>query len=183
MTTIAQTDSARVGFMLPDDLSVYIGKKTLVKLILDAIEDLNARASGYGGLANGNPEFQPALMLTLLTYCYATGVYGSTDIELSMQHDQMVRYLCAKNYANPQVLREFRRYTRDRIKECLATVLRRVWELRFCDEDAACPMAASAYPGPSFGRWPNRRPTPDFAAEAEQRIVRAVRADSMAMDW
>ena len=58
------------------------------------------------------------MMLTLLTYCYATGVYGSTDIELNMQHDRMIRYLCAQ-----------------------------------------------------------------FTAEAEQRIVRAVRADSMAMDW
>ena len=122
------------------------------------------------------------MMLTLLTYCYATGVYASADIELNMQHDQMIRYLCAKNYLDSPVLREFRRYSRDRIKECLATVLRRVWELRFCDEDA-CPLAAASYPGASFGRWLNMRPTPDFAAEAEQRIVRAVRADSMAMDW
>ena len=112
----------------------------------------------------------------------ATGVYASTDIELSMQHDRMIRYLCAKNYLNLPVLREFRRYSRDRIKECLASVLRRVWELRFCDEDA-CPRAAASYPGVSFGGWLNMTPTPDFTTEAEQRIVRAVRADSMAMDW
>ena len=178
---IAQIDSAREGFILPDDLSVYIGKKTLVKLILDAIEGLNARASECEATASGKQEFQPALMLTLLTYCYATGVYASTDIELSMQHDRMIRYLCAKNYLNLPVLREFRRYSRDRIKECLASVLRRVWELRFCDEDA-CPMAAASYLGVSFGWWLSMRPTPDFTAEAEQRIVRAVRADSMAMD-
>ena len=181
MTTIAQTNSAREGLILPDDLSVYIGKKTLVKLILDAIEGLNTRASGSEALATANPEFQPAMMLTLLTYCYATGAYASSDIEFSMQHDQMIRYLCAKNHLGLPVLREFRRYSRARIKECLATVLRRVWELRFCDEDAS-PMAAASYPGVSFGRWLNRGPTPDFTAEAEQRIVRAVRADSMAMD-
>jgi transposase len=182
MTTSAQANPVRDGFILPDDLSVYIGKKTLVKLILDAIEGLNAGTAGREAVATGKPDFQPAMMQTLLTYCYATGVYASTDIELSMQHDQMIRYLCAKNYLNLPVLREFRRYSRDRIKECLATVLRRVWELRFCDEDA-CPMAAVLYPGVSFGRRLNRRPTPDFTAEAEQRIVRAVRADSMAMDW
>jgi len=182
MTTIAQSNSAREGLILPDDLSVYIGKKTLVKLILDAVEGLNARASGHETTPTGTPGFQPVRMLTLLTYCYATGVYASTDIELSMQRDQMVRYLCSKNYLTLQVLREFRRYTRDRIKECLTTVLQRVWKLRFCDEDA-CPIAAAPNPGLSFGRWLNMRPTPDFTAEAEQRIVRAVRADSMAMDW
>src|SRR2546427_7288586 len=182
MTTIAQTCPVRDGFILPDDLSVYIGKKTLVKLIRDAIEGLRARAIRCESPASGHPEFQPAMLLTLLTYCYATGVYASTDIELSMQHDPMIRYLCAKNYLNLPVLLEFRRYSRDRIKECLATVLRRVWELRFCEEDA-CPRAAAPYPEAAFGRWLNMGPTPDFRAEAEQRIVRAVRADSMAMDW
>ena len=182
MTMIAHNNPVRDGFILPDDLSVYIGKKTLVKLVLEAIECLNSRASGCEASATGNPEFHPAVMLTLLTYCYATGVDASTDIELGMQHDQMIRYLCAKNYLNLPVLLEFRRYSRDRVKECLATVLRRVWELRFCDEDAYA-MAAASYLGVSFGRWLNMRPTPDFTAEAEQRIVRAVRADSMAMDW
>ena len=182
MTAIAPTHSPREGLILPDNLSVYIGKKTLVKLILDAIEDLNARPTSSRAPAAGNPQFQPAMMLTLLTYCYATGVYATADVELSMQHDQMIRYLCSKNYLNLPVLLEFRRYSRDRIKECLATVLRRVWELRFCDEDAR-PMAAAAFPGPVFSQWPNRRPTPNFAAEAERRIARAVRADSMAMDW
>ena len=182
MTTSAQANPVWDGSILPDDLSVYIGKKTLVKLALEAIEELNSRTAGREAVAVENPDFQPALMLTLLTYCYATGVYASTDIELSMQHDQMIRYLCAKNYLNLPVLREFRRYRRDRIRECLATVLQRVWELRFCDEDAH-PMAAASYLGVSFGRWLNKGPTPDFRVEAEQRIVRAVRADSMAMDW
>src|SRR6266496_6117280 len=100
MTTIAQTTPARDGFILPDDLSVYIGKKTLVKLILEAIEDLNARTSWRETTVSGCPELQPALMLTLLTYCYATGVYATTDIELGMQQDRMICYLCPKNDLN-----------------------------------------------------------------------------------
>ena len=36
MATIAQTNPPREGIILPADLSIYIGKKTLVKLILDA---------------------------------------------------------------------------------------------------------------------------------------------------
>ena len=182
MTTSARANPVWDRSILPDDLSGYIGKKTLVKLILEAIERLNAQTTEREAVGTENPDFQPAMMLTLLTYCYATGVYSSTDIELSMQHDQMIRYLCAKNYLNLPVLREFRRYRRDRIRECLATVLQRVWELRFCDEDDH-PMAAAPYLGVSFGWWLNRGLTPDFRAEAEQRIVRALRADSMAMDW
>lgn len=180
MTTIAQAIQIRDGFILPEDLSVYMGKKTLVKLILEAIEDLNARTSGRDSFTRGTPERQPALMLTLLTYCYATGVYASADIELNMEYDPMTRYLCAKSYLGLPALREFRRYNRDRIKECLAIVLRRVWELRFCDQND-CPLAAAG--GPVIPGWPGWRPAPDFVVEAEQRIFRAVQADSMALDW
>jgi len=180
MTTIAQAIRIRDGFILPEDLSVCMGKKTLVKLILEAIEDLHARTSWRDSFTWGTPECEPGLMLTLLTYCYATGVYASTDIELNMQHDPMTRYLCAKSYLSLAALREFRRYNRDRIGECLAILLRRVWELRFCDEND-CPLAAAG--GPAIPGRPSRRTAPDFAVEADQRIFRAVRADSMALDW
>src|SRR5204862_7041721 len=98
MTTNAQAKPVWDGFILPDDLSVYIGKRTLVKLILDAVEGLNARAAGHETTATGTPGFQPVRMLTLLTYCYANGVYASTDNELSIQRDHMVGYLCSTNY-------------------------------------------------------------------------------------
>src|SRR5688572_19153065 len=91
-TTIVESHWRQEELILPDDLSVCIGKKTLVKLILDALEGVDAQAAGCGTRTTGNPQCPPAMMLTLLTYCYATGVYASTDIELSMQHDQMIRY-------------------------------------------------------------------------------------------
>jgi len=79
------------------------------------------------------------------------------------------------------VIRSFRRYHRERIARCLRAVLRRVWELRFCGEDAE-PIQGAGYPGCSLGRWIDLSSTPDFAREAGQRIERAIRADSMAMD-
>lgn len=165
---------------LPDDLSLYIGKKTLVKLILEAVDgiDVGARA---GGVTSETVVVQPAMMLTLLTYCYATGVYGSMEIELNIRRDQMTRYLCAKTYPDIDELRSFRRDCRQIIKHCLAAVLRRVWELRFCGDDAE-PIGGLSYVGPSLGRWAGMRPAPDFSNEAEERIAWAIRADSMALD-
>ena len=95
MTSTWQINSAGQRRFLPDDLSLYIGKKTLAKLILEGIEDLDALAPGDEESRSWNPNFRPAMMLTLLAYCYATGVYGSADIQLATQHDQMIRYLCA----------------------------------------------------------------------------------------
>ena len=95
MTSTWQINPAGKGRFLPDDLSLYIGKKTLVKLVLEAMEEVNARNAEHEGRESHSVAFQPVMMLTLLAYCYATGVYGSMDIQLGMQRDQMIRYLCA----------------------------------------------------------------------------------------
>jgi len=181
MTIAVQSGSGRDGKNLPEDLSLYIGKKSLVKLILEAIEELSAETADGGDVQSGNTDFQPAMMLTLLAYCYATGVYGSEEIRLATHDDQMIRYLCARDYPDLCQIRSFRRYNRDRIAHCLAGVFRRVWEVRFCGEDAV-PLASGSCPGAYLGRWVGATGTPDFRREAERRIMRAVRADSMATD-
>ena len=166
---------------LPDDLSLYIGKKTLVKVVLEALEGTDEHGSWPDAATAEKIVIQPAMMITLLTYCYATGVYGSMDIELNIRRDQMTRYLCAKSYPDVDVLRSFRRDWRLKIKQCLTTVLSRVWELRFCGDDAE-PIEELSYVGTSLSRWNGMRPTPNFHNEAEERIARAIRADSMALD-
>ena len=181
MTSTWQINSAGKRRRLPDDLSLYIGKKTLVKLVLEAMEDINARNTEREGRERRSVGFQSAMMLTLLSYCYATGVYGSVDIQLGMQRDQMIRYLCAGDYPDLCVIRSVRRFHRETIARCLAAVLQRVWELRFCGEDAE-PTCGVPYIEASLTRWFDTNSTPDFKREAEERILQAARADSMAAD-
>jgi len=40
----------------------------------------------------------PAMMLTLLIYCYATGRFGSRTIEAATHSDVAVRYVCANHH-------------------------------------------------------------------------------------
>jgi len=166
---------------LPDDLSPYLGKKTLVKFILEALEEVDASTLVDKHRTNETAALQPAMVLTLLTYCYVTGTYGSADIQLDMQHDQMVRYLCARNYPDLCAIRSFRRYHHNEIVRCLSVVLQRVWKLRFCGEDAE-PMAGLSIPAASTAVWIDTKSVPDFEQEAERRITVAIRADSMAAD-
>ena len=91
--TTLQAIPDREGSIIPDALSLYIGKKTLVKFILEAIEEMKASLPWRSAAENSGPNFQPAMMVTLLTYCYATGIYGAADIQLGIQHDPMIRYL------------------------------------------------------------------------------------------
>lgn len=177
MEMLSRIESPVVAAALPDDLSHYLGKKTLVKLILETVPTANGELVRFERLASRPVGLQGPMMLTLLSYCYATGVFGSGDIEQNLQADPMTRYLCARNYPNLDAIRTFRRHHRTEIHRCLATVFRRAWQLRFAsDENLGLVQQHHVSVASHLSEMP------DFELEADLRLERAIRADSMALD-
>ena len=68
--------------------------------------------------------YHPRVLLALLTYCYARGIYGSLDIERIMRKDKLFRALCREEYPDARILRCFRRENRAALQDCLSLVLR-----------------------------------------------------------
>lgn len=68
--------------------------------------------------------YHPRVLLALLTYCYARGIYGSLDIERIMRKDTVFRALCREEYPDARMLRCFRRENRAALQDCLSLVLR-----------------------------------------------------------
>lgn len=182
MTTTRNVGFNAVREALPDDLSLYVGKKTLVKLILETVQAVYGERVAYERFALDNAGFQKSMMLTLVAYCYATGVYGSGEIEHNIQRDAMTRYLCARTYPDVDAIRSFRRHHRMEIKSCLTGLFLSVWKVRFSEEADDESVSGGSYSTLSIGRWLDLPPTPDFEREAEARLVRSIRADSMALD-
>jgi transposase len=174
------TNTSNPAPTMPGDLSRYLGRKTVVKLILDAVHSVIGDSVDYQWFASDGKTFQRPMMLTLLTYCYATGVYGSAEIELNIERDRMTHYLCAWTYPDIDVIRGFRRLNRREILQCLVLVLRRAWELRFSEDEPS--PAGDACGRRLLNRWFRSEVAPDFTADAEQRIAEAIRADSMTLD-
>jgi Transposase DDE domain/Transposase domain (DUF772) len=56
----------------------------------------------------GSEQYPPAMMLTLLIYCYATGRFGSRTIEAATYGDVAVRYLCANQHPEHDSIGTFR---------------------------------------------------------------------------
>jgi transposase len=72
--------------------------------------------------------FHPRALLAVITYCYASEIYSSTDIEDLMLRDANFRAICGNQIPDANTLRRFRRYNREAIEMCLASVLRAVAE-------------------------------------------------------
>jgi hypothetical protein len=166
---------------LPDDLRSWIDRHALVRLVLAAIQTANLPVAPATPTRDGGAGFRPHILLGVLTYCYATGVYASSDIELEFNRDTVVRHLFADVYPEADRLRSFRRRNRTAIQRCLAEVLRRVCRVRAglesesLDESADAPAASPDFPTTGKGMHP-------FADEADERINRAVRLDCWALD-
>ena len=68
--------------------------------------------------------FHPRALLAVMTYCYASEIYSSEDIEDLMLRDSSFRAFCDNQVPDARTLRHFRRYNREAIETCLAAVLR-----------------------------------------------------------
>jgi hypothetical protein len=96
------------------------------------------------------------MLLTLLTYCYARGVYSAEAIEAAAQEDSVVRYICARDFPTAAEIRDFRRSRKDLVVQALAKALEN-----------------DSFFRPRF-----------FSArqESERRVAKAIQWDSFEMD-
>jgi hypothetical protein len=143
---------------LPNDLRAAIDDRELIRIVFDAVHDTNWPPAPTP-IGDATPE---PVLRTLLTYCYACGIFSSAEIEAAAQHDSNVRYLCANDSPQFEEIRRFRRRSITHLRESLARALYSVWN--FLNGDRA-PVSFLA-----------------FVAEADHRLASAVEADSAAMD-
>src|SRR5262245_8357459 len=70
------------AFLLPPNLRDWPANH-LVHFVIDAAETLDLRKFKVNTRGTGDVQYPPAMLLGLLVYSYATGVFGSRRIEQS----------------------------------------------------------------------------------------------------
>src|SRR5258708_32852967 len=103
----------------PDFLSEWIRSGTLLSLILDAGQRLEWPESELKLAAASGYAFRRLVMLTAVTYCYATGAYGSKDIASKCFQDAILRFLCARTFPPAQDIPDFTQDNPDLIQRRL----------------------------------------------------------------
>jgi transposase len=85
--------------LLPPDLRDWVAKDHLVHFVMDAVDTSVAAVNERG---SGSQQYPPAMLLALLVYSYATGVFSSRQIERSTYENVAVRLLCADTHPGPR---------------------------------------------------------------------------------
>jgi len=172
-----QSNEPTREFILAPDLGAWLNRRNLVMLVLEIVQKMDEARLLEPGSAKGERRSEWQTHLTLLTYCYATGIYGSERIARQTAVEETLRYLCANHLPDGAALRQFRRQNRDAIEKCLEKVSLVVWKTRFGnwsrrqgDVVAGVPQVSGCRLDPSFQS--------QIRLEVRDRVDRAERQDN-----
>ena len=95
--------------LLPPDLRDWVAEDDLVHFVIAAVERLPLSQFAVNHKGTGDEQYPPHLLLALLIYCYANGLFSSRRIQRATYRDIAVRYLCADTHPDHDTLCTFRR--------------------------------------------------------------------------
>ena len=97
------------AFLLPPDLKAWVPDDDLVHFIVAAVERVPIGAFRTGSQPGGKAQYHPQLMLALLVYSYANGIFSSRRIERATYRDIAVRFVAANLHPDHDTIAVFRR--------------------------------------------------------------------------
>jgi len=157
------------------------GKTGLMCLVLEAVQEVEWDNKGGTFAIEGGELFQSDLLMTLLTYCYSTGIYCSEEIEITASKHEELRTLWADNPPDWRTVRRFRRLHRDGVRDCLIHVVNQARLIRFGAPNTDPPLT-DYYVALALDRWFDPLCVPSPGIEATNRIERAVIYDTILFD-
>jgi transposase len=116
--------------LLPPDLRDWVAEDDLVHFVIQAVERLPLATFAVNHKGCGDEQYPPHMMLALLIYCYANGIFGSRRIERATYRDVAVRYLTADTHPDHDTICAFRRNNLQAIAVSFVDVLELARELK-----------------------------------------------------
>ncbi len=111
------------GFLLPPSVDEWLPEKHLARFVVEVIDglDLGRMTKAYRG--SGSASYYPSMLLGLLVYGYATGVFSSRKLERATYDSVAFGFIAANQHPDHDTLAAFRRRFLGEIAELFVQVL------------------------------------------------------------
>jgi len=96
-------------YLLPPDLREWLPDDDLAHFVVAAVERVPLGRFRVNARGTGSAQYHPRMMLALLVYCYANGIFSSRRIERASYRDIGVRYVMANTHPDHDTICKFRR--------------------------------------------------------------------------
>ncbi len=119
------------GLLLPSDMRDWLPEGHLAHHVSDLVDglDLTAFYAPYEGDGRRKSPYEPRMMLKVLIYGYATGVFSSRGLARRLEEDVAFRVLAAGNFPSHRTICEFRRRHLADFKRLFVEVVRLAGEM------------------------------------------------------
>ena len=117
--------------ILPPNLRDWVPTDHLAHFILDAVEEMDLRRIKVNERGTGSEQYPPRMLLVLLLYCYATGLFSSRRIEQATYDSVPVRMICGDTHPDHDTICTFRRENKALLQETFVRVLELAQALKF----------------------------------------------------
>ncbi|HSI02809.1 MAG TPA: IS1182 family transposase [Reyranella sp.] len=113
----------QTGFLLPPSVDEWLPEQHLARFVVEVIDglDLSAMVKSYRG--SGSASYHPSVLLGLLVYGYATGVFSSRKLERASYDSVAFRFIAANDHPDHDTIATFRRRFLEEIEGRFVEVL------------------------------------------------------------
>ena len=116
--------------LMATDMRSWVPEDDMVHFVLEAVEAVPLTDFRVNERGTGSAQYPPRMLLALLIYCYANGIFGSRRIERATYRDIAVRYLTADTHPDHDTICKFRRENFAAVSTAFLSVLKLAHELK-----------------------------------------------------
>jgi transposase len=168
-------DDVNQSLLFPPSLHDWLPERHLARFVVDVVSalDLSAIFASYEAMdGRGQSAYAPAMMVRVLLYGYATGVYSWRKMEAKTYDDVAFRYLSADAHPDHDTLAEFRK----RHLEALAGLFMQA--LLLCEKAGLVKLGHVSIDGTKIKANASKHKAMSYArmGETEQRLKQEIEA-------
>jgi transposase len=97
------------GFLMPPSVDEWLPPRHLARFVVEVVGGLDLRAMIGSYRGSGEASYHPALLLGLIIYGYATGVFSSRQLERATYDSVAFRFIAANQHPDHDTIATFRR--------------------------------------------------------------------------
>jgi transposase len=99
----------QTSFLLPPSVDEWLPEKHLARFVVELIDNLDVSAMSGAYRGSGSASYHPRLLLGILVYGYATGVFSSRKLERATYDSVAFRFIAANDHPDHDTIASFRR--------------------------------------------------------------------------
>jgi transposase len=96
-------------YLLPPSIQDWLPEKHLARFVVEIVEQLDLQPLKASYCGRGSRPYNPEMLVALLFYGYATGVFSSRKLERSTYDSLAFRYIAANKHPDHDTIAEFRK--------------------------------------------------------------------------